>query len=49
MKAYGIPVGGVKKLVPNFYDKESYILHHKDLKLYSRLGLKLKIMDSVRT
>ena len=32
----------LKKLVPNFFNKEKYILHYENLQLYSRLGLKLK-------
>ncbi len=36
-----IPIGKVDKLVPNLSDKESYVLHGEDLKLYLRQGLKL--------
>ena len=25
---YNIPIGIVKKLVPNFFDKEKYVFHH---------------------
>ena len=32
----------LKKLVPNFFDKEKYILHYRSLQLYLRLRLKLK-------
>ena len=39
---YNIPVGNVKKLVPNFFDKEKYVVHYVNLQLYLRLGLKLK-------
>ena len=39
---YKIHIGNVKKLVPNFSDKEKYVIHYKNLKLYLRLGLKLK-------
>ena len=39
---YHIPIGNVKKLVPNFFDKEKYVIHYENLKLYLRLGLKLK-------
>ena len=42
MKTDGIPAGGIKKLVPNFYDKESYILQHKNFQLYLKPGLKLE-------
>ena len=38
---YNIPIGNVKKLVPNFFDKEKYMLHYENLQLFLRLGLKL--------
>ncbi len=31
----------MEKLVPNLRDKTKYVLHHEDLKLYLRLGLRL--------
>ena len=37
-----IPIGSVKKLVPNFFDIETYVVHCENLQLYLRLGLKLK-------
>ena len=39
---YNIPIGNVKKLVPNDFDKEKDVLHYENLQLYLRLGLKLK-------
>ena len=39
---YNVPVGNVKKLVPNFFYKEKYVIHYENLQLYLRLGLKLK-------
>ena len=39
---YNIPIGIVKKLVPNFFNKEKYVIYYEELKLYLRLGLKLK-------
>ena len=39
---YNIPIGYVKKLVPNLFDKKKYLLHFENLRLYFRLGLKLK-------
>ena len=39
---YNIPIGIVKKLVPNFFNKEKYVIYYEKLKLYLRLGLKLK-------
>ena len=44
---YNIPIGNVKKLVPNFFDKEKYVIHYENLQLYLRLGLKLKKMYCV--
>ena len=37
-----ISISNVKKLVPNFFNKQKYAIHHKNLQLYVRLGLKLK-------
>ena len=38
---YNIPIGNVEKFVPNFFDKEKYVLHEENLQqLYLRLGLK---------
>ena len=30
---YHIPIGNVKKLVPNFFDKDKYVIHYENLKL----------------
>ena len=38
----GMTIGKVEKLIPNLKDKEKYVLHHQNLNLYLRLGLKLK-------
>ena len=27
---HNIPIGNVKKLVPNFFDKEKYVLHYEN-------------------
>ena len=35
-------IGNVEKLFPNLWDKEKYIVHHENLKLYLELGLKIK-------
>ena len=37
-----IPIGNFKILVPNYFDKEQYVLHYENLQLYLRLWLKLK-------
>ena len=39
---YNIPIDSVKKLVPNFFDKEKCVIHYENLQLHLRLGLKLK-------
>ena len=39
---YNILLVMLKKLVPNVFDKEKYVLHYENLQLYLRLGLKLK-------
>ena len=39
---YNIHVDNVEKLVANFFDKEKYIFAYQNLKLYLRLGLRLK-------
>ena len=36
-----IEMGGVKKLIPNLWDKERYVVHHVLLKLYLCLGFKI--------
>ena len=42
-------VNKVEKLIPNLSNKEKYVVHHKALKLYLSLGLKLtKIYRGVR-
>ena len=39
---HNIFIGNVKKLVPNLFDEEKYVIHYENLKLYPRLGLKVK-------
>ena len=39
-----LKVNGVEKLILNLYDKEKYVVHHENLKLYLSLGLKIKKM-----
>ena len=42
-----IPIGNFNKSVPNFFDKEKYVLHCQNLQLYLKLGLKLKKIHRV--
>ena len=37
-----IPIITIKKLVPSFFDKGKYVLHHENFLLYLSLGLKIK-------
>ena len=37
-----LTIRNVEKLIPNLWDKEKYIVHHENLKLYQELGLKIK-------
>ena len=39
-----LPISNVKKVVPNLLDKENYVIHHENLQLYLKLGLKLITM-----
>ena len=41
---YKIPIGSVKKFVPNFFDKEKYVIHYENLHFYLRLVLELYIV-----
>ena len=45
---YNISTGNFKKLVPNLFNKENYVIHYKNLKLYLRLRLKLKNSSCIR-
>ena len=38
---YDIKVGDVKKLIPNLGNKTKYVLHYRNVQLYSSLGMKL--------
>ena len=33
---YNIPISNVKKLLPNFFNKEKYVIHYENLELYLR-------------
>ena len=36
-----IKIGKVDKLIPNLRNKDKYVIHHENLKLYESLGLKI--------
>ena len=36
-----LKIGGIEKLILNLYDKKNYVVHHKTLKQYESLGLKI--------
>ena len=40
-KEYGISTGLVSKLIPTLSKKEKYVLHYRNLQLYTDLGLKM--------
>ena len=44
---YNILVANVKKLVHKFFGKEKYVIHHENLQLCLRIGLKLKKIHRV--
>ena len=37
---HNIPIRDVRKIVPNFLDKERYVIHYENVQLYLRQGLK---------
>ena len=39
---YNITIFNLKKIMPNFFDKEKYVIHYENFQLYLRLELKLK-------
>ena len=45
---FNINIGQVHKLIPTLYKKEKYVLHYRNLQLYTDLGLKVKNVHSVR-
>ena len=45
---YSIPIGNVRKLLPNFFNREKFVLHYENLQLYLRLGLRLLKKKHIR-
>ena len=45
---FNISIGQVHKLIPTLNKKEKYVLHYRNLQLYTDLGLKIKKVQSVR-
>ena len=41
-----VKVHGVRKLIPNLYDKEKYVVHHEALRCYLENGMVLKKIHS---
>ena len=41
--SHNVSFANVKKLAPNFFDKEKYEINYENLQLYLTLGLELKI------
>ena len=41
---YNITIGQVSKLIPTLCNKEKYVLHYRNLQLYTDLGLKVTIV-----
>ena len=44
---FNISIGQVHKLIPTLNNKEKYVLHYRNLQLYTDLGLKVKKVHRV--
>ena len=44
---YTMSIGNVKKLVSDFFDKEKYLLHYKNLKIYFKARIENKKVNHV--
>lgn len=47
LKVLGSKIGKTSKLIGSFYDRKKYVLHASNLKLYLKLGMKLKKVHRV--
>ena len=47
MEKYNISIGQVPKLIPTLSEKNNYVLHYRNLQLYTDLGLKIKKVHRV--
>ena len=45
---FNISISQVHKLIPTPNKKEKYVLHYRNLQLYTDLGLKVKKVQGVR-
>ena len=45
---YGIKVGDVMKLIPNFGNKTNYVLHYRSFWLYLSLEMKITKIHSAK-
>ena len=43
-----IPIGNAKKLLPNFFDKEKYLIDYRNLQLHLRVGLNKKNTSRIK-
>ena len=39
---YNIPIGNVKKIVPNFFDKEKYVIYYENWKTLLKISIEAK-------
>ena len=40
---YNIPIGDIKKLVPNFFDKEKYVIHYENVHMYKQKEIRAEM------
>ena len=42
---YNLSIGNAKKLLPNYFDKEKYVLHYENFQVYLRLKTKYENLE----